>query len=314
MNHLTVKAVSILSGVSAHTLRAWERRYQAVKPSRTSNGRRSYSMADVERLKLLSQLVEQGHAISSVARQSNPKLRELLGKAPNLPDRENSPELQQRVGRSLDSLLSALKAFDLKELGRELRESRISFSPPVFVLRIASPLFHEVGLQVERGSLSVAQEHALSAAMRGELAQLLHAVGTKQHHENLPKFVLTTPEGELHEFGALLGAILCLHLGFETYYLGPSLPAKDLGKAVRVLGIRNIVLGTTAIAKDLLAEPIETYLKRLGPYLPSGSQIWIGGEGKFDPSRARTKHSLQTIATLDMFQHRLEQIKQENEA
>ncbi len=63
----SIKAVTALTGLGAETLRAWERRYQAIVPRRDENGRRSYSQLDLERLTLLANLTRQGHAISKVS-------------------------------------------------------------------------------------------------------------------------------------------------------------------------------------------------------------------------------------------------------
>jgi MerR family transcriptional regulator, light-induced transcriptional regulator len=63
-----IGAVSRLSGVPRETIRIWERRYDAVQPARDASNRRQYSRDDIDRLILLRRLVDQGHAISSVAR------------------------------------------------------------------------------------------------------------------------------------------------------------------------------------------------------------------------------------------------------
>ena len=63
----TIKAVAQATGLSVETLRAWERRYEVVAPSRDSSGRRTYSAADVARLRLLRTATELGHTISRLA-------------------------------------------------------------------------------------------------------------------------------------------------------------------------------------------------------------------------------------------------------
>ena len=72
-----ISAAAKLTGLSVDTLRAWERRYQAVVPAR-GDQQRGYSDSDVERLILLRAAVEQGHAISSVAGLQESELRELV--------------------------------------------------------------------------------------------------------------------------------------------------------------------------------------------------------------------------------------------
>ena len=78
-----IRAVSKLTGLTVDTLRAWERRYEAIKPSRAGRGR-VYSEADIRRLNLLRQAVEAGHAIGQVASLSDQRLAQLGGRVAEL--------------------------------------------------------------------------------------------------------------------------------------------------------------------------------------------------------------------------------------
>ncbi|HWC58696.1 MAG TPA: MerR family transcriptional regulator, partial [Verrucomicrobiae bacterium] len=72
---LTIQAVSRRTGLSPHVIRIWEKRYNAVLPSRTESNRRLYSGEEIERLALLRDVSRAGHTISSIARLSTPELR-----------------------------------------------------------------------------------------------------------------------------------------------------------------------------------------------------------------------------------------------
>jgi MerR family transcriptional regulator, light-induced transcriptional regulator len=78
MSHFSIKAVSQATGLSVETLRAWERRYEVVRPSRDSGGRRTYSAADVARLRLLRAATEVGHTISKLAPLTDDELAKLV--------------------------------------------------------------------------------------------------------------------------------------------------------------------------------------------------------------------------------------------
>ena len=86
-----IGTVSSLTGLDAHTIRAWERRHAAVVPVRSESGRRRYGDADVERLRLLRSATEAGHAISSVAGRPDEELRALLAKHRAHPERPDGP-------------------------------------------------------------------------------------------------------------------------------------------------------------------------------------------------------------------------------
>ena len=74
----TIKAVAQATGLTVETLRAWERRYEVVQPSRDGSGRRTYSASDVARLRLLRSATELGHTISRLAQLSEDELAKLV--------------------------------------------------------------------------------------------------------------------------------------------------------------------------------------------------------------------------------------------
>lgn len=70
-----INVVSKLTGLSSHLIRAWEKRYNAVEPSRTGTNRRVYSDEAVEKLKLLKLLTSKGYSIGNIASLSGPRLK-----------------------------------------------------------------------------------------------------------------------------------------------------------------------------------------------------------------------------------------------
>lgn len=63
-----IGAVSKITGIGTETLRAWERRYKAVVPSRSESGDRVYSSEDLSKLFLLKNLTQAGNSIGTIAR------------------------------------------------------------------------------------------------------------------------------------------------------------------------------------------------------------------------------------------------------
>jgi DNA-binding transcriptional MerR regulator len=80
-----IREVSRLTGVNPVTLRAWERRYGLIQPTRTESGHRLYSMADIERVRSILGWIERGVAVSRSAR-SSPRPRRLKALAHLIPD------------------------------------------------------------------------------------------------------------------------------------------------------------------------------------------------------------------------------------
>ncbi|MEZ4750982.1 MAG: MerR family transcriptional regulator [Bdellovibrionota bacterium] len=295
MTELSMKAICKLTGLNPSTLRAWERRYKAVEPRRTPTGRRLYTYRDAERLRLLSQLLAEGHAIGALAALSDEDLRRQLRAQP-----EPSPS-PSRADRILQTILSDLARYDLRALAAHLQSARQLFDLRAFVLEVISPLLAEVGHQVAAGKIRIAQEHALSAVLRAQLGQTMHGLAHLRLDDGnrVPRFLFTTPQDELHEFGILIAALLCGYWGLEVFYLGPNLPAEPLAEAANALSADFIVLGTSSLTQRL-----PEYMKQLDKSLGGSTcEILIGGDAsKHTPSetkhRCRKIDSLQTLDEL----------------
>ena len=307
---LKVKAVARLSGVSAHTLRAWERRYQAVTPIRTDTGRRIYTTEDVARLRQLGELVDRGFSIGGIANLPKSELATLL---------ESSAARDRGVGKEsfgelspnliLSQLMSALERFDLPTLSQELESARDSHEPRDYILSVIAPLLAEVGMQVMRGMLSIAQEHALSAVIRGQLGSLLEKSNRRSAasgREPAP-IAFATASGDQNEFGTLMSAILCATRGVQAHYLGPNLPPDEFARSAKALGVKAIVLGTTPLPPGELKLGYEEYVAQLDRTLPEDCEIWLGGRGNFNFTEHKGKRTLRQIATLELLESTLVQ-------
>jgi DNA-binding transcriptional MerR regulator len=188
--HLNVKAVSQLSGVTSHTLRAWERRYKAVSPERLKNGRRVYTVQDVERLKILRGLVERGHTISSVAKLDKEKLDNLL--------QLKLASEGDAVAHAKTVLSNALRTFHLEAISDELLRSQTLFNVRTFTLEIAAFFLEEIESLVKSALLTSDQEAAAKSLLRIQLRQILkNLLGP-----------LVTPKIDSEELNALQSLVL----------------------------------------------------------------------------------------------------------
>jgi len=253
-----VGAVARLTGLSVHVLRSWERRYGAVRPSRTPRGSRRYTEADVERLRLLGAAVRGGHPIGAIAPLSDASLAALLE------PRRAGP------GPAFDELLDAIARLDTAKLERLLALQLFARGPRDFARDFALPLFAEIGARWESGRLSVGAEHVASFAAGTLLAGALRAAPRARAQRPI---LFTTPEGERHEFGVLAAALVTASVGANAVYLGPELPAKEAALAASDLKARAVALGLVALDPRGAA----AYLRALRGALEPDVGVWIGG-------------------------------------
>ena len=222
-------AVVRLTGLSPHVLRAWERRYEAVRPLRTAGGTRRYREADVARLRLLHAAVEAGHPIGDIARLSEAELRRRIG-------------AEARPRPALKPILDALERLDAEEAERLLGLQLSALGPQRFATWVATPLLREVGTLWGRGKLCIASEHLASALLRSLLgASLRRSPGVGDR----PVILFTTAPGERHELGVLICAVVAAELGARCVYLGPDLPPGEVADAAGRLEAAVVAVGTT---------------------------------------------------------------------
>lgn len=292
MENISVKALVRLVGINENTLRAWERRYGAVEPRRDEEGHRIYSRKDVERVRFLWALVKEGHSIGKIASLPNATLKKLLSRS-LAPEANELPAQQASKEAFLSEMVRALGRFDLEKLNQILLRARFELSTKEIVLNVIRPLLVKVGELVHQGKLSITQEHLLSALLRDYLGNIQQSLAPYDFtsRAGAPGVMLTTREGDMHEFGILSASILSHLYRLRTYYLGPNMPVADLVDAVQTLKVDYLVLGITGLpANREPVTPVE-FLQELDRELPRRISFCLGGH--VDAEKLRLKRDRQ---------------------
>lgn len=266
-----IRIVMERTGLSLETLRAWERRYGAVRPERTEGAQRRYSDADIERLRLLTRVVAGGRAVGQVAALSGEELAALARE-----DEGAAPARSGDAGRwefVLEAARAAVLELDATRLERALRQGALLAGAAAFVESVAVPLLRWLGSGWADGTLTVAHEHLASAVLRRALGTLLSDAAAPP---GAPVFLCATPAGQVHEFGVLLAAVTASSFGWRTVYLGADLPARDIASAARSTGASAVALSVVYPSDDP-ALPGE--LRELRAQLGPGPRILLGGSG-----------------------------------
>jgi DNA-binding transcriptional MerR regulator len=265
-----IRAVSKLTGIGIDTLRAWERRHNAVTPIRDDRGR-MYTDADIARLRLLRGAVEHGHSIGRLAGLTDAELRRLAATA----DVSAAPAVDPLRRTSLDAaaLAAALQKYDAAAIDQQIGRLA-AVLPPLELLRdVLMPVLAQVGDDWHQGRARIAQEHLVSSTMRTILGSFLRLYARPEVSTRL---LFATLAGERHEIGTLGAAMLAASSGLGVAYLGPDLPARDIVESVTPAGAQVLVLGLTATSA---AKARERELRTIVRDLPKEVQLWVGGRG-----------------------------------
>ena len=255
-----LRVATRVTGLKAELLRAWETRYGAIQPERTPGGSRRYSLRDLDRLRLLRDVVAAGHRIGRVAHLADAELAELLLDADGAGD-----DAVERILRAADGL-DAPAVRDVLDVELERRGAAD------FATGFAIPLLVAVGDRWEEGRLSVSAEHLVSSLLRATLTDLVARAGAVAGR---PELVLATPPGESHDLGTLVAAIVAAHAGARLSFLGADIPVADLAARVAGSGASVLVLGVVTLEPASAAAS----LRELRDLLPPSIRVWIGGAG-----------------------------------
>ncbi|QQL45996.1 MerR family transcriptional regulator [Sulfuriroseicoccus oceanibius] len=271
-----MKYVTQVTGLSPHVLRVWERRYGAVKPQRTESNRRIYDEADVARLALLVKLTKAGHSIRHIANIPIEGLESMIrglesdhAKVASLPQ---DPELKQSL---LDKAWRHVIALQPAELQQVLDAAVVELGASGLIEKLLAPLIGRIGEGWENGDLSVAEEHAATAVIRDAL---FRASIPYSGEVGAPRMVVATPSGQLHELGAAMVFATARRKGWDVTYLGSSLPAEEIVRAV----VRSEAIAVALSVVYPSDDPrLGEELRRLRSLLPSDVTILIGGRAAF---------------------------------
>jgi len=262
-----MKVVSKRTGLSPHVLRAWEKRYGVVEPVRTPTNRRLYREVDLQRLLLLAKLTVRGYNIGHICNKPENELRELLREmeAAEEPDQASAPPAPSGGSELLQQALDATLRLDAHDLEDILRGASVTLSRPHLIDQLILPLLEHIGAMWQRGDMRVAHEHLAAAVIRSFLGNLTAAHSVLP---NAPRFVVTTPAGQLHELGALMVASTAAAQGYRVLYLGPNLPAEEIAAAVQQSGARALGLSLVYPGDDLRLPDELGRLRTALPQLP----------------------------------------------
>ena len=241
------------TGVSAETIRAWERRYGFISPTRSDGGFRLYSSAHEERVRAMRELIADGVAPAEAARQ--------LQSAPAAAT-HSAPDAEA------NRLQAALEAYDEEAANAVLDRTLSAFSLDTLIGGVVLPAMKTIGRRWVRGEVSVAQEHFASSVLRGRLLALARGWGSGVG----PLAVLACPPGELHDIGLISFGLALRNRGWRITYLGPDTPLDTLADAVRRLDPAAVVM-SSAVPERLTSN--EEGLRQV----TSLASVWIGGAG-----------------------------------
>lgn len=254
-------------GLSKDVLRVWERRYGFPAPLRDHHGERVYPADQVERLRLVKRLMDQGHRPGRLLACPLPELHALASAPASA--RASGPA-EPAVPDGADAVLAALRAHDTEGLSRLMQQQLALRGLASFVQDIVAPLTTLVGEEWARGSLQVFEEHLFTETVARLLRQALALLPAGR----APTVLLTTAPDEQHGLGLLMvECLLALH-GARCISLGTGTPVAAIAGAAEGYGAQVVAL---SFSSAFPARSLPAFLRQLRERLPSTVEVWAGG-------------------------------------
>lgn len=266
-----------LSGIKAHTLRIWEKRYNLINPHRTSTNIRYYTDDDLKRILNVSVLYRHGIKISSIARLNDLELREEIIRV-------------SATSHSSDSILNSmvLSMIDLDEYKFEamVDKSISKIGLKSTVTEVLYPFLGKVGILWQSGDIYPAQEHFVTFLIRQKIIAATDRISNTFNPDG-KKFLLFLPEGEWHEIALLFAQYLIVEAKHEAIYLGQSVPYSDVLAIGASKKLDYFLLSCSNVKPEL---EIGLYLKELGVAFPDKKILYFSSFNRELPEERAQNH------------------------
>lgn len=263
MANYSIKDIEHLSGIKAHTIRMWEKRYSILEPRRTETNIRYYNDEDLKKILNISVLNRYGYKISRIADLPNERLnRETL-------------QVSQSFGNTngqIESLIVAMVDFDEIKFDKVFNNAVLSVGFEETMVKIIYPFFEKIGILWQTGNINPAQEHFVSNLIRQKLIVAIDNL-VEYPNQKSKNFILFLPDGEWHELGLLFYTYFIKKSGHHVIYLGSSLPLADAVNLEKHIQFDFIV---TSIKTTLSNPAYNDYLKNISKVFTSKKIFLMG--------------------------------------
>ena len=266
-NIFSIKDLENISGIKAHTIRIWEKRYNVFAPLRTESNIRYYDLSNLQKLLNITLLHNHGYKISRISKIPDEKIPEIVREIITTKSVKN---------HAISAFKMAMINFDQTLFFKTYDEllSEKSFREVFFDIFI--PLMNEIGLLWQTDTISPAQEHFISYLIKQKLLIVTENLQIQKPKKTDRVFVLFLPANEIHELGLMYINYEILFHGYKTIFLGESVPLQSL------VAIKNNFKNITFISY-LTVEPnkeeINKYIKLMNSQILNDetSKVWLLG-------------------------------------
>ena len=266
-NVFSIKDLENISGIKAHTIRIWEKRYNVLEPMRSDTNIRYYNLVNLQKLLNITLLHEHGYKISRIAKFTEQQIPEVV---------REIISIKSVKSHAISSFKMAMINFDQSLFTKtyDTLLSEKSFREVFYDVFI--PLMNEIGLLWQSDTITPAHEHFISYLIKQKLLINTEKLQVLQPTNDDKVFVLYLPSNEIHELGLMYLNYEVLHHGYRSIYLGESIPLDNLKDLKKYF---NKVTFISYLTVEPNKEEINPYIKAINEEVlnDSDTELWLLG-------------------------------------
>ena len=263
----SIKDLENLTGIKAHTIRIWEKRYNLLQPERTDTNIRSYSLVNLQKLLNISYLNNNGYKISKIASLDGSEI----------------PKLVNEVAQNDHTGNQANNAFKLAMLNFDQKLFYDTYNTLIkdktfleMFYEDFIPLLTEIGMLWQTNTISPAHEHFLTSLLRQKILINTEKIQSLNNQRSNKVFVLYLPSNEVHELALMILNYQIIASGHKSIFLGQSVPLESLTDLLKYYDdITFLSYFTVQPDKDKIADYIQEFSKKI--LVKNTFRLWILG-------------------------------------
>ncbi len=214
----SIKDLENLSGVKAHTIRIWEKRYNLLEPDRTNTNIRKYDLINLKKLLNVTFLYNEGYKISKIASFKEEEITKLI----------NSLAEKNKEDYALQAFKTSMFDFDHHLFTKTFNALKKEKTFRELFYDVFIPLLNEIGLLWQTGTIDPSHERFISELIKQKIILNISDIQQERTKKEVPAFALYLPYEEIHEIGLLFANYEIISAGFNTVYLGTNIPVESL--------------------------------------------------------------------------------------
>jgi DNA-binding transcriptional MerR regulator len=267
-NTFSIKDLENLSGIKAHTIRIWEKRYNLLEPERTDTNIRTYNIDNLQKLLNVSFLNNNGYKISKIATLENGKIPTIVKEIAQKNSIQNP---------AINDIKIAMLNFDPSKFYSTYNSLSKEKSFRDIFYDVFIPLLSEIGMLWQTNTINPAHEHFISTLIRQKILVNTELIQAENKLTSNKTFVLFLPDNEIHELGLMFINYELISKGYQSIFLGQSVPTDNLKELIN-LNVEVVFISYFTIKPE--AEELLGYLHEFENKIlsQSNAKFWILGK------------------------------------